>query len=306
MSTVIAGNLFSQYIYEVPKDRQVNFYCTEFQKILDIINDTLFKYDVPSLSFNSAGITRSKYDIVAEFKCTSMWRVTSDMYPALSVLCISTVNKELKQAIFKTFPNYLGEIIKINTYNTGTKASIVIMPGGLAENTYTEEDLLLYGKDEIVTARLNLLEDRMYRRANDTRPKFRRWADFIEANKYESVLPLLTLKGVSALTLKHNTKRFSIDPPAEPDFSGILNGMSYSIEAKSTKDIFNYDETAEGKKRFVEYWKTKQASLGSLHNADYILFIFKSTGNIICLERLNPNNNWRAGKLVFSEELENN
>jgi hypothetical protein len=305
MNAQVPGNLFSQWVYTEPVDRQIDFYCVEFQTILDTINSVLSKYAVPALQFNTVKITKSKYDVVSEFKCKSMWRITSDDCPALLILCQYEVKEELKKALSKNFAKYLGETLKINTFidkKTGTKkASIVIMPGGLDENTYTEEDLILYGNDPAVTMRLDMLEDRMYRRAGDTRAKSRRWADFADANKYELMLTTLNLKNISALSLSHSAKRFSIDPPDEPDFHGIVRGIKCTVEAKSTWDLFIYEDTSESPVNFVKYWATKQASLGSLHNADYILFISKSTGDIICLERNNPINNWLAGKLSFIE-----
>ena len=141
----------------------------------------------------------------------------------------------------------------------------------------------------------------MYRRAGDTRTKSRRWADFADANKYEPILTTLNLKDISALSLSHSAKRFSIDPPDEPDFNGVVRGINCTVEAKSTRDLFTYKDTPESPFKFAEYWTTKQASLGSLHNADYILLISKGTGDIVCLERNNPINNWLAGKLSFVE-----
>ena len=305
MNAQVPGNLFSQWVYTEPTDRPINFYCAEFQTILDTINSVLSKHDVPTLQFNSAKVTKSKYDTVSEFKCKSMWRITSDDCPALLILCQYEVKEELKKALSKNFAKYLGETLKINTFidkKTGTKkASIVIMPGGLDENTYTEEDLVLYGNDPAFTMRLDMLEDRMYRRAGDTRSKSRRWADFADANKYEPVLTTLNLKNISALALSHNSKRFSIDPPDEPDFTGVVGGVNCTVEAKSTRDIFTYHDTLESPLNFAKYWATKQASLGSLHNADYVLLISKGTGDIVCLERNNPINNWLAGKLALTE-----
>ena len=276
MNVQVPGNLFSQWVYTEPVDRQIDFYCVEFQTILDTINSVLSKYAVPALHFNTVKITKSKYDVVSEFKCKSMWRITSDDCPALLILCQYGVKEELKKALSKNFAKYLGETLKINTFtdkNGTKKASIVIMPGGLVENTYTEEDLILYGNDPTVTMRLDTLEDRMYRRAGDTRAKARRWADFADANKYEPMLTTLNLKNISALSLSHSAKRFSIDPPDEPDFYGIIGGIKCTVEAKSTWDLFTYEDTPESPVNFVKYWTTKQASLGSLHNADYILFI---------------------------------
>ena len=305
MNTALPCNTFSQWVYTEPEDRQINFYCAEFQAILDTINSVLSKHGVPTLQFNSTSIVKSKYDRVSEFKCKSMWRVTSDDCPALAVLCIDAVKEELKEALSKNFAKYLGETLKINTFTdkkTGIrKASIVIMPGGLDDNIYTEEELLLYGNDSAITARLDKLEDRMYRRAGDTRTKSRRWADFADANKYEPVLQTLELKNISMLTLTHSAKRFSIDPPGEPDFVGIVNGTNCTVEAKSTRDTFTYKNTQDSAKNFANYWATKQTSLGSLHNADYILLISKGTGDIVCLERANPINNWLAGNLDVKE-----
>jgi hypothetical protein len=305
MNAQLPGNLFSQWVYTEPTDRQINFYCREFQAILDTINLVLSKYDVPILQFNSTNIIKSKYDIVSEFKCRSMWRITSDDYPALLILCSTTVKKELKEALSENFAKYLGETLKINTFTDKKegvkKASIVIMPGGLDENTYTEEDLIMYGKYPAVTARLDALEDRMYRWAGDIRTKSRRWADFADANKYEPVLTTLSLKNISGLSLAHSSKRFSIDPPDEPDFTGVVKGVNCTVEAKSTRDVFTYQDTPESPLNFAKYWATKQTSLGSLHNADYVLFISKCTGDIVCLERNNPINNWLAGKLALTE-----
>ena len=142
MITTEANTLFSQFIYEEPKDRPVNFYCTEFQRILDVINGVLFKYIGITFSFNSTKITKSKYDVVPKYKCKSMWRITSDDYPALTILCLnSDIKTELNNALSEVFPQYIGNVIKVNTYAYNTKASIIIMPGGLVENTFTQADL---------------------------------------------------------------------------------------------------------------------------------------------------------------------
>ena len=305
MITATGSAILNQWVYTEPLAKSINFYCSEFQDILDTINSVLSKYDVPAFHFNSAKIIKSKYDSVSEFKCKSMWRVISDDYPALLVIRIPAVKTELTEALSKKFAKYLGETLKINTFtdkkNGHTKTSIVIMPGGLDENTYTEEDLLLYGKDPAVTARLDALEDRMYRRAGDVRTKARRWADFSDANKYEPVLQGLPLQGISKLTLTHSAKRFSIDPPEEPDFVGTVSGLNCTIEAKSTLDSFTYCNTPDSAQNFAMYWTNKKASLGSLHNAAYILLLSKVTGDIVCVERLNPINNWLAGKIDIKE-----
>jgi hypothetical protein len=306
MSTVEAGTLFSQFIYEAPKDRPVNFYCPEFQRILDIINGVLFKYTNIIFSFDSAKIIKSKFDTVQKFKCKSMWRVTSDDYPALNILCHDpNVKAELITSLNTIFPQYIGEVIKVNNYGydthgRSTKASIVIMPGGLIENTFTAADIKLYDKNVAIKNRLDSLEDRMYRRKNDTRSKARRFEDFDNADDYEPVLPKLALTRIFDLALTHSTDVFSIDPPEAPDYIGKVDNLNATVEAKSTRDNFNYEESAEGKAAFAIYWKNKQASLGSLHNANYILFVFKTTGQIVCIERLRPENNWLAGALPVS------
>lgn len=284
------------------KVKQVNYFSPDFKKILTIINSFLAPFGVPQFKYESSTLTQSKYDKIKENGSCLMWRVTSDDLPALKILCERQIRMQLINQLQGIFPSYMAnKVVKINTFDLGKKASIVIMPCGLDDNTWTSDDLKNYYKDSLVKQKLDEIEQRMFRRAGDNRSTETRWDAYIDADDYENKLPKLRLTNISNLTPSHSLIYYSLEPQAEADFRGNVFGKTCNIEAKSKKHGFTYNESAFGKYEFATYWESIKSSLGSLHNADFILLIDKVDGKIVCVERLNPENNWLAGKLFINE-----
>ena len=288
--------------YAPAQVKQVNYFSPDFKEILNTINSFLAPFNVPQLNYESSSLTHSKYDKVQENGSCLMWRVTSDDLPALKVLCERQIREQLINKLQMRFPKYItNKAVKINTFAFGTKASIVIMPCGLEDNTWTSDDLKNYYKDSFVKHKLDEIEARMFRRAEDTRNTETRWDAFIDADYYENELPKLKLINISQLHPTHSLQNYSLEPQKEPDFIGQVFGTPYTIEAKSRKNGFNYEDTDFGKSVFCDYWNSIKAELGSLHGADFVLLIDKLDGKIVCLERLNPLNNWLAGYINLKE-----
>lgn len=289
-------NISDTLIKEYTTERLINFDSEEFEAILEVLNKVLKKYNVEPLSYNSAPVKKSKYD-QGELANKSLWRVTGVMRSELNNYQLIT---DLKKAINESFPEYVAnKTIMIGWYRDNDnkwQSTIKILPGNLKDNTFTALDLELYGKDEEVTLRLNALEQRMYRRAKDTRTVEQRWNDFKWANIYEPKLCEANLKDITDLKLSHDSTVFSIDAPEDPDFIGTVRGEpNCLIEGKSTWDTFKYIDTPLGRAAFADYFAKK--SLGSLHKSKYVLFIFKSTGQVICINKSNYEDSWVAGKI---------
>lgn len=294
-------NISDTLIKEYTTERLINFDSEEFEEILDVLNSVLKKYNVEPLSYSSAQIKKSKYD-KGDLANKSLWRVTSIMYPELNNYQLI---EELKKAISDAFPEYAtNKTIMIGWYkdsNDKWQSTIKILPGNLKDNMFTAQDLELYGEDEEVTSRLNALEQRMYRRANDTRSTEQRWNDFKWANIYETKLCEANLKDITNLRLSHNSTVFSIDAPEDPDFIGTVRGEpNCLIEGKSTWDTFTYVDTQRGRAAFANYFANK--NLGSFHGSKYILFIFKSTEQVICINSDDYTDSWIAGKINLTSK----
>lgn len=289
-------NISDTLIKEYTTERLINFDSEEFEAILDALNSVLKKYNVEPLLYNSATIKKSLYD-KGELANKSLWRVTSVMYPKLNNYQLV---EDIKKAVSKAFPEYTAnKTIMIGWYkdnNDKWQSTIKILPGNLKDNMFTAQDLELYGEDEEVTSRLNALEQRMYKRANDARTTEQRWSDFKWANIYEPKLCEAYLKDITNLKLNHNSTVFSIDAPEDPDFIGTVRGEpNCLIEGKSTWDTFTYVDTPRGRAAFANYFADKK--LGSFHKSKYILFIFKSTCQVICINTNDYVDSWIAGKI---------
>ena len=287
--------------YAPTQVKQTNYFSPDFEKILNIINSFLAPFGVPRLEYNSSTISESNFNSVEKNGSCLMWRVTSDKLPALKVLCESQTRLQLINQLQTVFPKYItNEVVKVNTFKFNTKASIVIMPCGLDDNTWTSDDLKNYYKDSRVKHKLDEIEQRMFRRSGDTRSTEERWKAFIDTDYYENKLPTITLTNISGLQATHSLSQYSLDTPDDPDFTGTISNTTVSIEAKSKKRGFEYQESDLGKYKFAEYWYSIKDTLGSLHNAKFILLIDKVDGKIVCLERMHPENNWLAGYIDFT------
>lgn len=291
-------SLINDYIEEPKKDRQVNFNSPEFQRILEVINNVLRAHNIESLTYNSAEIKPSIYD-TGKFGNRSIWRVTSVQYPALNNY---NLVQELKMAVKKAFPEYVkDESIVVSSYKdkaNNWQTTIKIIPGDLIDNTWTKQDLEKYGKDDEVTARLDALEDRMFTRKDDTRTKKARWNDYFWANIYEDKLLRAELVDITDLRLAHGNERFSLDPDRSADFIGTVRGVpNCKIEGKSTWEYFTYNDSDAGKKAFAKHFESIKSLLGSLHDPDYILFVNKASGIVICIKAKDYTDNWKAGKI---------
>ena len=288
--------------YTSAQVKQENYFSPDFKKILNTINSFLMPLGVPQLKYESSTLAQSKYDRVKENGSCLMWRVTSDDLPALKVLCEHQIRLQLVNQLQSLFPSYIAnKVVKINTFDLGKKASIVIMPCGLYDNTWTSDDLKNYYTNGLVKQKLDEIEQRMFRHADDTRSTETRWEAYIDADYYENELPKLKLTNIDQLQPTHSLRNYSLEPQQEPDFKGRVVGQARTIEAKSRKHGFSYNESVFGKYEFAAYWESIKSSLGSLHNADFILLIDKVDGKIVCVERLNPENNWLAGKISIDK-----
>jgi hypothetical protein len=299
--------LINDYTQSQPK-RDTNFESAEFNKILDCINAVLKNNNKQlTLSYRSASINRSKYDI-GKFGNKSLWRVTSEMFPELAGydLC-----QQLKRTLENHFKKYVeektivvGPYKRDNTWHT----SIKILVGSLDDNTFTRNDLLTYGLDNEVTTRLNNLETRTFRGEGDTRTQEKRWLDFKTAMLYEDELPKLSLVDISNLKLRHNNEVFTIDPDYSTDFIGTVRGQAnLKIEGKSTYDHFQYVNSPKGKLAYADYFtklvnkKRELGGIGSIHDADYVLFVNKTLGTIVCINAKNFADSWLAGRIDLSK-----
>ncbi len=286
--------------------KDADFNSAEFKSILACINNVLAdnKKDL-ILDYKSAPIGRSIYD-TGKFGNKSLWRVTSEMFPELLGYPLL---QQIKKAVESQFKHYVDEkTIVIGPYQSKRDNmwhnSIKILVGSLSDNTFTREDLLNYGKDPEVTARLNDLETRFYRRPSDARSPEKRWLDFKVAMKYEDELPKLNLDSISNLKLRHNNDVFTMDPDYSTDFIGTVRGvLNVKIEGKSTSDTFKYINTPNGKIAYGNYFKkllansTEAGGIGSIHNADYVLLVNKTYGSIVCINAKDYSDNWLAGTI---------
>ena len=302
--TNYTDSLIKDYAPNIKKDADFN--SAEFKSILACINKVLAdnKKDL-ILDYKSVPVGRSVYDS-GKFGNKSLWRVTSEMFSELSGYPLL---QQLKKAVETQFKHYVDEkTIIIGPYQSKRDNvwhnSIKILVGSLSDNTFTREDLLNYGKDPEVTARLNDLETRFYRRPSDARSPEKRWLDFKVAMKYEDELPKLNLDSISNLKLRHNNDVFTMDPDYSTDFIGTVRGvLNVKIEGKSTSDTFKYINTPNGKIAYGNYFKkllansTEAGGIGSIHNADYVLLVNKTYGSIVCINAKDYSDNWLAGTI---------
>jgi len=277
----------------------INFDSAEFEAILAVINEVLVKHNFTPLTYDMVEVKRSQYDKDGKFGNKSIWRITSVQNKDLVSYDIL---KELRAAVNNAFPDYVKDkTIKIGAFkdeNGAWQNSIVIVVGNLKDNTWTRKDLELYGKDQEVTERLNALEKRMYRRAGDRRKTKERWDDFLWAAIYEDKLLTAELKDISNLELVHNNDEFSIDPDTTSDFKGtVRNKPNCKIEGKSSWEYFRYANSELGRAAFAEHFTKIASALGSFHDAEYILFVDKFTGIVICINKNDYFDNWLAGKI---------
>ena len=276
-----------------------NFDSAEFEAILSTINEVLAKHNIMPLTYNMVDVKLSKYDTDGKFGNKSIWRITSVQNKNLFGYSLL---QELKAAVTEAFPEYVKDrTIKIGAFkdtNGVYQNSIVIVVGNLKDNTWTRQDLELYGKDQEVTTRLNELEKRMFRRQGDTRTTEERWNDFLWTTVYESKLLETPMKDVDNLVLVHNNDVFSIDPDLNTDFIGtVKNVANCKVEGKSSWEPFEYIDTVAGRAAFAKHFADIASNLGSFHDADYILFVNKSTETVICINKNDYFDNWFAGNI---------
>ena len=276
-----------------------NFDSAEFEAILSTINEVLAKHNIMPLTYNMADVKLSKYDTDGKFGNKSIWRITSVQNKNLFGYSLL---QELKAAVTEAFPEYVKDrTIKIGAFkdtNGVYQNSIVIVVGNLKDNTWTRQDLELYGKDKEVTARLNELEKRMFRRQGDTRTTEERWNDFLWTTVYESKLLETPMKDVDNLVLVHSNDVFSIDPDLNTDFIGtVKNVANCKVEGKSSWEPFEYIDTVAGRAAFAKHFANIAPNLGSFHDADYILFVNKFAETVICINKNDYSDNWFAGNI---------
>lgn len=193
------------------------------------------------------------------------------------------------------------------------------------DNTFTANDLDNYGKDPEVTKKLDELEPRLFRYAGDKRSKKVRIQNLKMAKDYENELVRLSkeglLKGIIDLKFKdRDNYSFTAKPVKGSDFSCKIppNTKEYNVEGKS---YFLWQKDSDNKvmrnkygkfipldfntnkdtfiKRFNELVTSK--SFGSLHtDTDYVLFVNKANGQIICIDINDFDNCWLAGTMTLN------
>jgi hypothetical protein len=290
-------------------EKDGNFKSKSFLELISFINAILNTMSLPLITVEQGVFMLSPYN---HGKCGTavIWRITHKESPQLYD---AKVMFRIEKAIKDRFPQYIQA--KKNVYNAivsfgnssyttdsagNPLSSIVIMPAELLDNIITEQDYIDFkaGKLEAVAKCLDI-ESRMYRRSGDTRSPEQRIDDFWASLKYEPLLEQASLERVSNLKLKHSFNCITMEVDYKTDFVGIVDGKLVDIEGKSTKTALSYNNSELGKIEFGEYFKKRleEKSLGGLHNAIYVLFVLKATGDVICVEVANPNNNWYAGHL---------
>ena len=286
-------------LYEAVGDRLPDFRSPNFYSILDGLNSILkdYSYMPKPITYDDGELFDSGFDKNWKIKLTTQnSSVTIDKVKKLEQIILNNANIK----VFKDF---------IRFSCTVTTLTIIIFISRLPDNTWTADDLDKYGIDPTVTKRLDELEDRMYRRADDTyekRSKATRWADFKFAKNYENALNKNdNLIGIKNLSLAHDNDKFSINPDRFADFIGDIIPPAIErqhIEGKSGYINFTYDEKIRNNNlnfgiRFSKL--VNDGSLGSLHNnTAYILFLNKVNGDLICIKNTPPYDiNWKAGTL---------
>ena len=268
--------------------RQANFKSKHFDYIIDKINSFAISQGYIAKGDDKITYNTAKLNYKDKNNPKSKWELSVDWMQ-------HDVNKELHS--FLLSDSLIKTYIENKTLQVYPK-KVVIFPAQLEDNQWTADDLEKYGSDETVTSKMDELETRMFKRDNDSRTSNKRIKDFAYANYYEKLLPTLDLKGITNLKLRHETDKFSLDPDFSSDFIGDIILPNQYIEAKSYFDSFwNYVDTAAGHKAFGKYFaKTVLPKLGSLHeHTNYVIYINKATGEVICINALNFEDNWKVG-----------
>lgn len=286
-----------------------NFKSKSFLELISFINAVLDTMSLPPIVVEQKAFMFSTHNL-GKHGTTIIWRTTHKENPQLYD---AKVMFQIEKAVKDRFPQYTqaekdvyNAIISFgnSSYTTDRAgnplSSIVIMPAELSDNIITEQDYIDFkaGKPEAVAKCLDI-ESRMYRRPGDTRSSEQRIDDFWASLKYEPLLEQASLEKVSNLKLKHSFNCITMEVDYDTDFAGVIDGKLVDIEGKSTKTVLSYDNSEVGKIEFGKYFQKRleEKSLGSLHNAIYVLFVLKVTGDVICVEVANPSNNWYAGHL---------
>lgn len=274
--------------------RQINFKSKHFEHILNKLNTFLLDNNI------NDKITYEDFPVKYKNKNLpdSMWQFSSSDKSWISIDVMRKLWKFLMaDPLVKSYIEKKVLVILPSTFT--------IYPAKLKDNTWTSADLENYGKDEETTLRMNEIETRMFKRNGDTRDSAKRINDFAYANNYEKALPKLNLKNISNLKLAHSSELFSLDPDYGADFTGDINIVkpNQNIEGKAYFDSFwHYTPTQRGRIAFGNHFNNLESKgkLGSLHsNTDYILYINKATGEVICINRNDYNDNWLVG--IFPE-----
>jgi len=279
-----------------------------FYNILNEVNDELRENSCPEISADMGAIFESQFDI-GKYDTTVIWRVTSKNCPQLKD---PKIISKLKKRLTYKFPNYIqNKIIKLadpswqKDKQGNFIGSIVIKITELEDNIITREDLDLYNKGDFDAIQHCFeIESRMYRRPGDTRDQATRLNDFTDALIYEPLLEKTQLKGITNLKLQHQVEAITLETDKKPDFIGTINNNQVKIEGKSTRVAKQYLDTPIGHHEFAAYFKhrlesTGSESIGSIHETDYVLFVLKKTGDVICINANNFEDNWLAGKINF-------
>lgn len=283
--------------------READYRSPEFYDIIASLNSALTANNLPSINADLGKIITSNFS-VGNYGNTKIWRITNLEYPPLMVDGIMDKIIAFFKYVYKDYIN--SRIIRLGhpAYTTNKAgqpmASIVIMLTELPDNIITRTDLFNFGAGEqSAIDKCTEIESRMFRRENDLRDVATRIDDFAFSLVYEPKLINTELYNVFNLTLKHQDEVVTLETDKETDFFGIINDMQVNIEGKSTKANVRYADTPAGHAIFADYFRNRllTGSLGSIHKADYILFVLRCTGEVICINAANFEDNWLAGKI---------
>ena len=283
--------------------RQANYLSPTFYSIIRTVNSTLLVNGKSAVDVSKGQIIKSKYDI-GRFGNSVIWRITSEMDPSL--LEAKDVLTVVRSALDVSFPqyNFRDKTVTIGTYKkeNNEHVSIKIMLCNLEDNYITKEELAKMLENDSVSPKLLDIESRMFKRDDDTRDAKTRLEDFADSLVYEPKLIEAELKGISDLKLCHQEEAVTLEPDYNTDFIGEVNGIDCKIEGKSTRSNVTYDKST-----FANYIinRIESRSLGSLHGADYCLFVLKASGDVICFNCSDASDNWLAGNISKNEATDN-
>lgn len=294
---------------------QPDYRSPEFYKIISEINEVLKTYNKEVLSkdlLNTKYIKVSQFD-TGKYNNKIEWRITNKNAPQLFDEKGIIINS-IKDKLIKDFKQYVddktirfGNPLYTKDAKGNPMASIVILLTQLPDNVITKVDLSLFEAGDPAAVKKCLeIESRMFKRDTDVRSPEKRISDFAFALKYEPVLLKTYLLHIHGLSLEHQDNVITLEADPKSDFlgyvdTGLIESNYCPIEGKATVLPFEYVDSEKGHNEFGDYFSKRLAngSLGSTHDAKYVLLVLRNNYKVICVEVANPYNNWLAGSIVI-------